>query len=342
LPAKKKQPDELVAAMEAAETFGQKKLTETLANKAPPRPKLHTDAEKALEAGLPIPLLTFASKLNAYQNIHTQSLHHFYGTALSAYESENGQELYEAARDALAKYPLTGTNTYAKAMARYREVLLAGSATDYLIARPLGDALEITPLHKRSRLPTVNQEKLPLDVVGQKIAATKAKGKKVKTVAVGTEQPNAMQVALKSKPSILDHAVSDEELKAMSAGAPTVIGVDLASGPDQTAIGGVLIEPEPGVNVMPNSQDFFPTPVEAVEALASAMVAPTKKALEADDPNVDAPAPDEFEEPSLPVYGTKVAAKTAAIAAMGPEAIEGLDFKTQKVVGGWIVKPLAI
>lgn len=149
-------------ALDVVETAGKAKLEATLANKPPPKPKLHTAAEKALHKGLPVPLLVFDSAENLHNNTHAAALHHFYGVAWNARLDEMPVLAIEALT-ALETYPVTSGNTYGKALRRYREVLLASAKAQGADT----DRLEVTPLPKRSRLPECSRlsdrQALPLD-----------------------------------------------------------------------------------------------------------------------------------------------------------------------------------
>lgn len=74
-----------------------------------PRPTLVSAARKALDGGEAIPLLVFESAANFTYNRHSTSLHQLW-----AAKDEAG----------LLAYVIKGTNTYAKALRAYRDVLV--------------------------------------------------------------------------------------------------------------------------------------------------------------------------------------------------------------------------
>jgi hypothetical protein len=82
------------------------------AKNAPPPPKRRgvlADVERAVALDQEPPLLEFKSEANYTYNRHAQTLHKMWSEGDTA---------------GLLAYPLNGKNTYSKALARYREILL--------------------------------------------------------------------------------------------------------------------------------------------------------------------------------------------------------------------------
>lgn len=92
----------------------------------PVRPTLLGAARAALEAGEAIPLLVFESAANFTYNRHSDALHKLWGA-----KDEAG----------LRAYPINGTNTYARALRAYRDVLV-----ESVVSSLNTTASEMTPM----------------------------------------------------------------------------------------------------------------------------------------------------------------------------------------------------
>lgn len=75
-----------------------------------PRRGLLSEVERAIMLGNEPPLLEFASTVNYTYNRHAKALY-------ERWQARNAE--------GLEAYPLKGTNTYARALSRYRDLLLA-------------------------------------------------------------------------------------------------------------------------------------------------------------------------------------------------------------------------
>ncbi len=130
----------------------------------PPRLTLLSAAQAAASAGTLPPLLVFQSKRNASYNAHAQALHQ-----LAAAGDLAG----------LTAYPVKGTNTYARALARYRTVL-----ADYLsAAAPPAAPEEPEALEK----PVAKKKPAAKTKPAKKPAAKKTPAKKTPAKKIGKQ-----------------------------------------------------------------------------------------------------------------------------------------------------------
>lgn len=275
-----------------------------------PRATMLSDAQKALDAGQPIPFVALGSAQNPAATDKAWKLWGFYaGTDAQS----------------LTNFMIGGSNTYAKALRSYRAILLESTTAGI---EPSGEMINDLQTEWDAKL----AEKAAIK------DAAKAERKAAKPAKVKADKPvTAEQAAFNERVAHAtgDHAeTSSEDLEKQAAGLDEKVRQLRKDKAPTAEIDDLRI----GAKVLRKvaSNRLTPADKAASKAVADKLKAAAQpKAKPAGDPkliarsgNVPAKTAKVAEvAPKIDVFASKTAAVAAARKSIGDDAVEGVDFK---------------